>query len=209
MPTITVHERTLIREYARRVLSTPDLTTEPPSFPTACGTNVFKSRVEPLIDNSVYPCIGIYTGDEDTDRKDSDAAWPDPENPGYLKRSLALVVLILVKASEPGFDDELDAIALQVEKAFDADPSFGKLVESIMLSAHTASAINHGDITVGALRMVWEVIYRTPTRCGDPVEGPHYTQVLASWVPKVGIPFKDQYVDIRTGIPPVLPGLNP
>jgi hypothetical protein len=117
------------------------------------GTRVFISRVYPLAESKL-PGILIYTPQESS-QVDSIT------KPRGLARGVNVVVEGVVE-STGALDDDLDQIAVEVEQALGADPSLGGLVKDTRLSGTQIMHAGDGKKPVGAIRMTFEVIYRTP-----------------------------------------------
>ncbi len=202
---ITVHERTGIRNYVIGVLkaSKPD-----GQGGTIWATNaeerVYPDRTEPLRSSDLpWPRISVYTPKETVDEKNS-SVWDSPENPGILKRELLLDVAIIDLADREGA--ALDATALQVEFAIDADCTFGERIDSEMLIDTSVEFADQGDQDFAVMRLRYLIVYRTLSRTADVVPDPIPSEVFASVSPEIGIPYFDEYVEItHTGVPPVGP----
>jgi hypothetical protein len=137
------HQRQLIREAVKAQLLGK----------TAAGARVFESRMAPWRTVEL-PAISVYTLDETVD-PDSQATAPRE-----LTRTLRLQVLGVVQLKDD-VDDRLDALALEVERALDADPNFsGTAFDSILQSVQLAID-TQGDRPVGELQMIYSVTYHT------------------------------------------------
>lgn len=137
------HQRQLIREAVRAQLLGK----------TAAADRVYETRTVPWRTVEL-PAISIYTLDETIDPDSRQTA------PRELTRQLRLQVLGVVRVGA-NVDDQLDALAEEVERAIDADPNFaGTAFDSILQSVQLAVDIQ-GDRPVGELQMVYAVTYNT------------------------------------------------
>lgn len=121
------------------------------------GSRVYASRVYPL-GKSKLPGICLYTPSEDSGREDS---------PTETMRDVVLNVTGIVRISE-NLEDELDDIALEVEKALDELGDMDglcKIYHGIQNSIATLSA-EEADQPHGAIAM--EFLYTYRTRAGSP-----------------------------------------
>ena len=94
---------------------------------TTTGSNVFQSRVYPL-ENTNLPCLLIYTKTESSEPIDIGTNRT-------MQRELSLAVECYVKATS-NFDDTIDTIAEEVEKAISADPTLSSKAKRYIFSKH-------------------------------------------------------------------------
>jgi len=79
-----------------------------------------------------------------------------------------------------------------------------RLIDSVMLSRTPSEFQTAGETNIAIRLMHYVVTYRTPTRTADPVPDPLIDEVFVSWAPEIGIPHKDEYVELtNTGRPKV------
>lgn len=121
---------------------------------TDAEDRVFTSREVPW-QTTEFPGIAVYALEES-----SEAALGSTE-PKVLERTLQLAVLVVQSLTE-GIDDELDRLALQVETAMHAAPTFG--VAAVIDSVLTSTAIEiaeEGRRAVGVMRLTYAVRYQS------------------------------------------------
>jgi hypothetical protein len=121
---------------------------------TAAGARVFETRILPLRMPEL-PAVAVYSLSESSD--DQQTA------PRELKRRIDFAVEAAVKQGT-NIDDALDAIALQVETAMDADPTFGGLASDSMLVGTQLDVVEEGDRMMGVAVLRYAVTYYTPER---------------------------------------------
>lgn len=122
------------------------------------GERVFVSRVYPL-DKAKLPGLLIFTPGEDSGREDS---------PTELMRDMTLQVHGIVRIST-SIEDELDDIALEVEKALDAlglVSGLAKIYHGIQGTVSTLAGEDN-DQPHGAIAMEFLYTYRTATGAPD------------------------------------------
>ncbi len=123
------------------------------------GVNVYAGRALPLSGPSKPPALAVYT-------------WPDA--PNYEEAEMADGVCVLSHDLtvnieghyEGGTDDDLDALAVQVEQALYADETLGGLAQGIRLAGQDAARDGAGQLIVGAVVMSYTVQYLAAE--GDP-----------------------------------------
>ena len=142
MTTTRIHQRKIIR-YA--VVAA--LTVGSPSW----GTRVFPTRMIPWRKQHL-PAVAVYTQRETS--QDLETA------PREYKRSLVLAVEAVVQQLD-NVDDQLDAIALELESAMDADWRFGSTCANSSLTGTELDVGVQGDMPVGFLRLSYTFEYFT------------------------------------------------
>ena len=117
-------------------------------------------RVHPLKPGT-FPGICVFF--------DEEAGSPDGAPNGATMRQMTLVIEPHVEGFDS--DDDLDALALQVEQQVFADPTFGgvAMLGSVYEGARVESGPATQQMQYSKLRMQWVVIYRT--KDGDPEHG--------------------------------------
>lgn len=145
------HQRQVIREKVAALLSGA----------TGAGARVFQSRVVPYR-RLELPAIAVYARSEQVDPESRLTA------PRELTRSLQLAVEIAERLSED-VDDALDALALQVEKVFDADPTLGGEAGDSLLGSTQIDLVEDGDKPIGVAILTYEITYRTDAPDADDV----------------------------------------
>lgn len=125
------------------------------------GSRVFPSRNPPLR-TAELPAVCVYTDDEAVDR----ASWSTA--PRELTRTVNVAVEAWARATDD-IEDVLDALALEVETAMDADLNLDDTAfDSGLLSTEIGIA-SAGDRPMGAARLIYSVVYHTELRA-PPVE---------------------------------------
>jgi hypothetical protein len=137
------HGRKEIRDAVAQLLTDAD---------TAAEERVFKSRSVPL-GRLQLPALTVYTLEETVDPESAQTA------PRDLRRNLALVIEGAVEGATA--DDDMDALALEVETALHADPTFGGLATDSLLESTTLDVKPEGEKLVGILSMVYAVVYHS------------------------------------------------
>lgn len=137
-----VHQRRAIRDAVVAALATAD---------TAAETRVFPTRMVPW-QRIGLPAIAVYTTSETSDDQQS--------APRELKRTLQLRVDAVLEQSDD-VDDAIDALALEIERAMHADPSFGDKCSDSTLVSTEIEIGEAGNRPVGALGLVYRATYYT------------------------------------------------
>lgn len=128
---------------------------------TLAGQRVYRSRVLPVaihdadgaLRENVLPAILIYAGDEDLE--------PFNTAPVEVQRTFQVWVEIIHQV-RPDFDDVLDWISAEVEQLVEQDERLGERCEDAELGFVQRTEPNReGAVTLGSLRMRWDVIYHT------------------------------------------------
>jgi hypothetical protein len=143
----TTHERTLIRNAARTKLLNA----------TRAGARVETTRIVPW-QPSEMPGLAIYTLEENVDP----ASWQSA--PRELRRHPELVLEGYVLVPNDGnIDDELDAFALEIEKAMHADDTLNGTVGDVALKRTELLLTEKGEDVIGVVRLVYVPTYFTWT----------------------------------------------
>ncbi len=100
------------------------------------GTKIFNHRVYPLGSNKL-PGLCVYSQDENT-------IYQSISPPRSVMRTLNVVVESYVK-STTGYDDTIDQIALEVEKAITADVTLGGLAKDTKILGFTSEVSGDGE----------------------------------------------------------------
>lgn len=137
------HAREQIRERATTVLTGLSLT----------GSNVFESHVYPLGEDQL-PGLCVYTLNQNSEIVAVGGGSP------ILEHQLELAVAIYVKETDT-YDDTLDAILVDVEKALNADSTLNGLVKFIYPQSLDVNLTGEGDKPVVVATQSFQVIYRT------------------------------------------------
>lgn len=137
------HQRKLIRDAVVAALTDA----------TAAGEQVEATRVIPYR-KSTLPAIAVYTLKEATDRDSANTA------PRRLRRELELEIAAVVAPSDR-MDDALDALAVEIEAAMDADRELGGTCADSFLESTTIEPLADGDSIMGLMTMTYVVTYQT------------------------------------------------
>jgi hypothetical protein len=163
------HQRKNIRDAVRALLLGK----------TSAGTRVFKTRLVPFR-RLTLPAIAVYARSEPVDPESKNTA------PRELRRELKLVLEAMVAEGStvagevvkgtdgtpngdgsPDLDDALDQLALEIERAMDADPTLGiDAVDTSILADSQLDVITEVegraiDPPVGLLTLTYAVTYFT------------------------------------------------
>lgn len=144
------HARRQIREAVQAALTGLDTTAD----------RVFTGRPWPLQEGEL-PGIVIVIPSESV--IDDGSAFGDGAE-AIVGRQASLIVLGYDQGED--IEDRLDQIALEVETAMAADPTFGGLVKDSELAGSSLAVDGDGRKRAGEIRLTYTVWYRT-TR-GDP-----------------------------------------
>jgi len=112
---------------------------------------VYTTRVHPLNDTNL-PAISVYTGSEASDRMN--AGETD------MIRELSLDVDIYVRETSK-FDDDVDAIAVQVEEALANDFTINGLAKFSTLTSTEIQFDGDADQILGIAKLTYSVRYVT------------------------------------------------
>lgn len=118
----------------------------------ATGARVYKSRVYPM-DADKLPGLCVYTKDES-----STVTTMGPNR--TISRTLTIVIEAYVKALT-GYDDSLDAIALQVETALMTDRTRDGLAKDTQITSFQADFSGQGEQPVATGIITVDVVYHT------------------------------------------------
>lgn len=116
------------------------------------GARVYKSRVYPM-DADKLPGLCVYTKDES-----STVLSMGPNR--TISHTLTIVIEAYVKALT-GYDDSLDAIALQVENALMVDRKRDGLAKDTQITSFQADFSGQGDQPVATGIITVDVVYHT------------------------------------------------
>lgn len=140
---MALHQRQIIREAVKRQLLRK----------TVAGDRVYETRAVPLRGLEL-PAIAVFTLQEPVDSASKNTA------PRELTRNLQLVIEANVKAGQ-NVDDAIDAMALEIERAIDADETFGGVASDAVLSNTEMDTDERGDQLIGVLTLTYAVTYFT------------------------------------------------
>lgn len=112
---------------------------------------VFASRVYPLT-QAKLPALTIYTG--------SEASGLQSMGAKTLARDLSLIVDAYVRVTDT-FDDDVDALCVQVEEIIAADYTLNGLAKNTVLSSTEIDFDAEAERPVGVARMTYTIRYVT------------------------------------------------
>lgn len=115
------------------------------------SSRVYTSRVYPLTESNL-PAITVYTGSEISSRLNMGV--------GDLNRSLTVDVDLYVRATAT-FDDDVDAIAVQVEEAIASDFTVNGLAKEAVLTGTDIQFSGDAEQPVGVAKLTFTVRYVT------------------------------------------------
>jgi hypothetical protein len=118
---------------------------------TLVSSRVYTTRVYPLTDANL-PAITVYTGSEVSNRL----------NMGLndLNRSLTVDVDVYVRATST-FDDDVDAIAVQIEEAIAGDFTVNGLAKEAVLTGTEIQFSGDAEQPIGVAKLTYSVRYVT------------------------------------------------
>lgn len=117
------------------------------------SSRVYASRVYP-IDPSNLPAITVYTGSEASGLHNMASGTPD------LMRTLSVTVDCYVRITET-FDDDVDAICVQIEEAIANDFTVNGFAKDVVLNSTEIDFSGEAEQPVGIARMTFVVRYIT------------------------------------------------
>jgi hypothetical protein len=137
------HQRQLIREAVKAQLLGK----------TAALARVFETRVVPF-KNLELPAVSVYILSEAVDAASKLTA------PRELTRTAQVAIEAAVKQGANA-DDAMDSIAMEIERALDADWTFGGTASDSILLSTDLETDDRGDMLVGLVRLTYAVTYFT------------------------------------------------
>ena len=117
------------------------------------SSRVYASRVYP-IDPSKLPAITVYTGSEASGFHNMASGIPD------LMRNLSVTVDCYVRVAET-FDDDVDALCVQIEEAIANDFTVNGFAKDVVLNSTEIDFSGEAEQPVGIARMTFVVRYIT------------------------------------------------
>lgn len=115
--------------------------------------NVFISRVRPINDEHM-PCLLVFTRSEQSEPITQGA-------PRRIGRAITVMVEGAVKLTE-GYDDKLDKMSVEVEKALYNNPSLQALVKDIFLAGTEITLAGESEKPVAVISMSFAAAIHTP-----------------------------------------------
>ena len=146
-----IHQRKVIRDAVAAALVAAN---------TTVGTRVFKTQTVPWRQQKL-PAVGIGILSETSEDQGS--------APRQLTRTADLTIVGVLDASGQ-VDDALDALALEIERAMHADPTFGDVCNDSRLTGTELAIDEDGSKSIGFLRLTYQVTYYTGAPDADDVE---------------------------------------
>lgn len=136
------HVRKQIRDYFETTLT---------SDVTLVSGRVFGTRVFPF-DGTKLPCIAVYATSETSDLMTMGSKT--------LMRDASVVVEAYIRVSGT-FDDDADALAVQVEEAIAADTTLGGVAKDAILTSTEIDFSGDAEMPIGVARLTYSVDYVT------------------------------------------------
>lgn len=136
------HVRKQIRDRMETVLS---------GAVTLATGGVYASRVYPLT-QAKLPAVTVYSG--------SEASALQTMGSKTLARDLSLIVDAYVRVTDT-FDDDLDALCVQIEEAVAADYTLNGLAKNTVLTSTEIDFDSEAERPVGVARMTYTIRYVT------------------------------------------------
>jgi hypothetical protein len=125
---------------------------------TAAGARVVATKKVPW-GGKELPGVSVYTLEEETDLEQSLRGELRDGAGRVLARRLQ-VVIQGARALTDAVDDELDALAEEIEAAVDADPTFGVAeVQDAVLASTSIQIDANAEQPVGAVTLAYAVTY--------------------------------------------------
>ena len=147
-----LHQRKRIRDATKAALVNQ----------TIAGERVATTRKIPWRAKDL-PAIGVYSLVEPVD---ADSAHTAPRE---LTRRLQLAIEAAIRADSDTIDDDLDAIALEIERAIAADDTLGGTAGDAVLANTEFEFGEQGDQEIGVVRLTFAVTYFTHAPDADDV----------------------------------------
>jgi hypothetical protein len=128
---------------------------------SAAGENVYAHRVHPIPSEKVpgsrapLPAIGVLT----TDEQSSLAAY-DPDLSGKRYNRTIEISLDLYAIGDDS-DDQVDALAVDVERLMEVDDTLGGFVRNLVLTASRDVYSGEGERIAGRKRLTYQATYKT------------------------------------------------
>lgn len=145
----TTHERQTIRHAAKAALEAAAVVED---------GHLFTSRKVAWRKRDL-PAVALYAVDENVDPDSAASA------PRELVRRLQLVVEGAIEATTPApnnaLDDALDALALKIEKALDADTTLSGACGDMVLASTSLDMLEDGEKSIGVVTLTFAVTYRS------------------------------------------------
>lgn len=136
------HVRKQIRDRMESILT---------SGATLATGGVFASRVYPLT-KAKLPALTIYTG--------SEASGLQTMGAKTIARDLSLIIDAYVRVTDT-FDDDVDALCVQVEEAIASDYTLNGLAKNTVLSSTEIDFDAETERPIGVARMTYTIRYVT------------------------------------------------
>lgn len=117
------------------------------------GSNVYGTRLYP---RDVEPCLAVFALQETTD---FDLGVESAAGTTRQHRVLDLMVVATVKVAD-SFDDDVDQVCLEVEKALTTASALLALVKELQLARTEIEFSTESEKPVGRARLMFRVEYR-------------------------------------------------
>ena len=136
------HVRKQIRDRISEILA---------SGVTLVSGRVYPSRIYPLSEDNL-PCVAVYTSSEESGLRTMGTVT--------IERQLLTSVDAVVRVSD-SFDDDVDALCVQIEEAIAADFTLSGLVKDIVLSSTEIDFDSDAERPIGIARLTFACRYVT------------------------------------------------
>jgi hypothetical protein len=128
---------------------------------TVAAENVYPHRVRPLPTEKVpgsrapMPAIGVLT----TDEASSLAAYDSDLSGKRYNRTIEIALDLYTLGDDS--DDQVDALAVDVERLMEADDTLGGFVRNLVLTASRDVYSAEGERIAGRKRLTYQATYKT------------------------------------------------
>lgn len=112
---------------------------------------VFGTRIFPL-DGGSLPCVAVYTANE--------SSALGTMGLKTMGRDASVVVEAYIRVSG-SFDDDADALAVQIEESIAADTTLGGIAKDSVLSSTEIDFSGDADTPIGVAKLTYSVMYVT------------------------------------------------
>lgn len=116
---------------------------------TLVSGRVYGTRVFPL-DGGKLPCVAVYTLAE--------ASGLQTMGVKTLRRDASIVVEAYIRMTGT-FDDDADALAVQIEESIASDTTIGGIAKDAILTSTEIDFSGDADTPIGVARLTYSVVY--------------------------------------------------
>lgn len=143
------HQRQVIRDAVKAALVSR----------TMAGTNVFATRFIPL-QTVQLPALTVYTLNEDVD-PESINRTRGPSRELWRTAKMMIEGTVIASGTTDNPDDVMDTFAAQIEKAMNADETFGGVCDRSIMESTEIDVLEVGKKAVGVVALTYSVLYQT------------------------------------------------